>query len=75
MAMQQVYPILKPAFEAQIRRATVTVSWKEGRAEKSFDINQYIVAQEGVAPELEEEADDKLETGTEASSTESSTSE
>jgi general secretion pathway protein I len=44
MAMSMVYPMLKPAFEAQIRRATVTVRWKEGSIEHSFDVTQYLVA-------------------------------
>lgn len=52
IAMQTVYPILKPAFEQQIRRATVTVRWKEGDREKSFDVHQYLVAAAGVAPQL-----------------------
>ncbi|HKU36726.1 MAG TPA: prepilin-type N-terminal cleavage/methylation domain-containing protein [Polyangiales bacterium] len=48
MAMQYVYPILKPSFESQIRRATVTVKWKEGSAEQSFDVTQYLVAEQPI---------------------------
>jgi general secretion pathway protein I len=48
MAMQFVYPVLKPAFQSQIRRATVTVSWPEGHGEKSFDVTQYVVAEQPV---------------------------
>jgi hypothetical protein len=48
MAMQFVYPVLKPAFESQIRRATVTVSWSEGETIKSFDVTQYVVAEQPV---------------------------
>ena len=48
MAMQYVYPILKPSFESQIRRATVTVFWKEGDAQKSFDVTQYLVAEQPI---------------------------
>lgn len=59
-----VYPILKPAFEAQIRRATVTVHWKEGSEDKSFDVTQYLVANQGVAPQLEEEPDPNAAGGT-----------
>jgi general secretion pathway protein I len=44
MAMSFVYPILKPAFEQQIRRATVTVHWREGSVDHKFDVTQYIVA-------------------------------
>ncbi len=45
-AMQLVYPVLKPAFESQIRRATVKVSWREGSSEHSFDVTQYVVAEQ-----------------------------
>jgi general secretion pathway protein I len=48
MAMQYVYPILKPAFESQIRRATITISWPEGDALRTFDVTQYIVAEQPV---------------------------
>ena len=48
MAMQFVYPVLKPAFQSQIRRATVTVSWPEGAGVKSFDVTQYVVAEQPV---------------------------
>jgi general secretion pathway protein I len=48
MAMQFVYPVLKPAIQSQIRRATVTVSWYEGETPKSFDVTQYIVAEQPV---------------------------
>lgn len=53
MAMQQVYPILKPSFESQIRRATVVVHWTEGSGDKSFDLEQYLVTSDGVPPDLE----------------------
>lgn len=48
MAMSFIYPILKPSFESQIRRATVTVTWSEGSAEKSFDVTQYLVAEQPI---------------------------
>jgi hypothetical protein len=48
MAMGYVYPILKPSFESQIRRATVAVMWKEGDQEKSFDVTQYLVAEQPI---------------------------
>lgn len=44
MAMGYVFPILKPAFEQQIRRATVVVQWREGEAQKEFDVTQYLVS-------------------------------
>lgn len=56
-AIQMVYPVLKPAFEAQLRRATIKVIWKEGSSEKSFEVTQYVVAEQGVAPEIDPDAD------------------
>lgn len=48
IALQQVYPILKPSFEAQIRRVTVTVHWKEGSTEHEFDVTQYLVSEQPI---------------------------
>jgi general secretion pathway protein I len=48
MAMQFVYPVLKPAFESQIRRASISVNWSEGSADKTFELTQYIVAEQPV---------------------------
>ena len=65
MAMQYVYPILKPAFESQIRRATVTVMWNEGSAEKQFDVTQYLVADQPIPiPGLDPNAQNASGTGT-----------
>jgi general secretion pathway protein I len=47
-ALGFVFPILKPSFEQQIRRATVTVHWKEGSKEHSFDVTQYLVADQPI---------------------------
>jgi hypothetical protein len=44
IALSFAYPVLKPSFEGQIRRATVTVRWKEGNLEHKFDVTQYLVA-------------------------------
>lgn len=46
MAMEFVYPVLKPAFEEQIRRVTVKVRWNEGNSEHTFDVTQYVVAEQ-----------------------------
>jgi hypothetical protein len=43
-----VFPILKPSFEQQIRRVTVTVRWKEGSKEHTFDVTQYVVADQPI---------------------------
>jgi general secretion pathway protein I len=49
MALQYTYPVLKPSFESQIRRATVTVHWKEGTVAHEFDVTQYLVADKPIA--------------------------
>lgn len=54
LAMSFVYPVLKPAFESQIRRATVTIHWKEGSSEHSFDVTQYVVSDQPAAPTPEQ---------------------
>jgi general secretion pathway protein I len=44
MALGYVFPILKPAFESQIRRATVIVRWREGSSKHEMDVTQYLVS-------------------------------
>lgn len=46
IALQFVFPILKPQLEEQVRRARVTVRWHEGDREQSFDVSQYLVAEQ-----------------------------
>jgi general secretion pathway protein I len=46
MAMQMVFPMLKPSIEEQTRRATVTVRWEEGSSTQQFDVVQYLVAEQ-----------------------------
>ena len=48
MALEFTYPILKPSFEQQIRRATVTIHWKEGATDHSFDVTQYLVSDQPI---------------------------
>lgn len=48
MAMQFVYPVLKPAIQSQIRRVTVKVEWAEGSADKEYELTQYYVAEQPV---------------------------
>lgn len=42
MLMSLVYPDLKPMLEASIRKVTVTVKWREGKAERTLDVEQYV---------------------------------
>lgn len=46
LALQFAFPILKPQIEEQVRRATVTVRWHEGSEERSFDVVQYMIAEQ-----------------------------
>lgn len=43
MAMELTFPVMKPVIEEGVRRASVTVSWKEGDREQSFDVVQFLV--------------------------------
>jgi general secretion pathway protein I len=63
MAMGYVFPILKPAFEQQIRRATVTVQWREGDSPKELDVTQYLVSQTPITAATEEGAEGETGTG------------
>ena len=44
LALQLGFPILKPFLEEQVRRATVSVRWKEGSKERGFDVIQFLVS-------------------------------
>ena len=58
LALQLGFPILKPFLEEQVRRATVSVRWKEGPDERGFDVTQYLVSEQPARPEeTEAEAD------------------
>jgi general secretion pathway protein I len=46
MALQIGFPILKPFLEEQVRRATVSVHWKEGPSERGFDVIQFLVSEQ-----------------------------
>lgn len=55
MAIGMVYPTLKPMLEASIRRVVVTVAWKEGSNERTFELGQYLTnpQQGGMLADLE----------------------
>lgn len=47
MAIGIAFPVLKPAIEEQVRRASVTVRWDDGGSRPgSFDVVQYLVAEQ-----------------------------
>jgi general secretion pathway protein I len=56
MAIQFTYPILKPSFEEQIRRATVRVIWNEGTQVKDFEVVQFLVAEQPPKMQGQDEA-------------------
>jgi general secretion pathway protein I len=53
MAIGIAFPVMKPAIEEQVRRATVTVKWAHHRRDMSFDVMQYIVAEQALVPDEE----------------------
>jgi general secretion pathway protein I len=63
-ALGYVFPILKPAFEQQIRRATVVVQWREGDSPKELDVTQYLVSQTPITVPTEGETGATPGTGT-----------
>ena len=60
LALELGFPILKPFLEEQVRRATVTVRWKEGPKERGFDVIQFLVSEQP-APADDAAADDAAE--------------
>lgn len=46
IALQFIFPVLKPQLEEQVRRARVTVRWHEGGSEQEFSVSQYLVAEQ-----------------------------
>ena len=51
MAISIAYPVLKGSLEEQVRRAEVKVKWNEGSREVSFDVVQYLVAEQANLPD------------------------
>jgi general secretion pathway protein I len=55
LAIDLTFPILKPIIEEQVRRADVRISWPEGDVTRSFDVVQFLVAEQGMKlPGMEE---------------------
>lgn len=46
LAVELTFPILKPLIEEQVRRADVRISWPEGDSVRSFDVVQFLVAEQ-----------------------------
>lgn len=61
MAIGIAFPVIKPAIEEQVRRATVTVKWTVGTPpthDQSFDVVQYLVAEQAaLTPGADDDGD------------------
>jgi general secretion pathway protein I len=56
LLLEMTFPIMKPVIEEQVRRATVSVHWTEGSAERNFEVMQFLVNEaEFIAPDEDEE--------------------
>jgi general secretion pathway protein I len=51
MVMEMTFPVMKPVIEDSVRKATVTVSWKEGSSEQKFDVVQFLVNELPMLPD------------------------
>jgi len=52
LAMSLALPVMKPAIEEQVRRATVTVQWHVGSRAREFAVTRFLVAEQPpAAPE------------------------
>jgi general secretion pathway protein I len=51
MVMELTFPVMKPVIEDSVRKATVTVSWKEGSSEQQFDVVQFLVNELPMLPD------------------------
>jgi len=58
MVMEFAFPIMKPLIEEQVRRATVTVKWKEGSSEQKLDVVQFLVNELPLVVDEPEDAPD-----------------
>jgi general secretion pathway protein I len=58
LLLEMTFPIMKPVIEEQVRRATVSVRWKEGAAERSFEVVQFLVNEAEFVADNEEEGEE-----------------
>ena len=49
LALSLAFPVLKPQIEEQVRRASVRVRWHEGDREASFEVVQFLIAEQAPA--------------------------
>jgi general secretion pathway protein I len=70
MVMSFAFPVLKPVIEEGVRRASVTVNWKEGQREQVFEVVQFIVSeQQIILPDLDDDDGGVPSTGSATPST------
>jgi len=68
MVMDFAFPIMKPIIEEQVRRVTVSVYWKEGDTDQTFDVVQFLVNELPYLPP-ESDEDDNTTPGSPAAGT------
>ena len=61
LVMQLAFPLVKPIVEAQVRRATFHVTWREGMSEQGFEVTRFLVSD---APAAADQEDDEATDGT-----------
>lgn len=61
LALSYAFPVIKPQIEEQVRRARVTVRWHEGEREQSFDVVQFLVAEQLPAAITNQAADQAIQ--------------
>jgi len=63
MVMGMAFPVMKPAIEEGVRRASVRVLWKEGDKEQEFELTQFLVSEQQLLMPESEDADGGTPTG------------
>jgi general secretion pathway protein I len=56
LLLEMSFPVMKPIIEENVRRVTVSVEWKEGGREYTFDVVQFIVNEAlGMVPTIDDD--------------------
>lgn len=64
MVMGMAFPMMKPVIEEGVRRASVSVKWKEGEKEQTFEVVQFLVSEAQIIVEEQDENNPNAQTGT-----------
>jgi general secretion pathway protein I len=63
MVMNLAFPIMKPVIQEGVRRASVSVNWKEGEKEQTFEVVQFLVSEAQIIVEEQDEDNPNAQTG------------